>query len=687
MLARAALKALLLLAMVACSGQEPMADGREAPAAAAEPADQIAPAAAEAELPQPTAAEQAELRRLLAVHGAADMDALYAKALEMLDGEEGAQPRAARARRSAHALFRPLAAAGHAGAQARVGVALLLGEEERRDIDQAVRLLRDAAEKGNEDAQQQLALLYALGLGVDADPALAMTHYYFAAEGGNSAAQLALGYRHLFGVDAPKDCQRALMYYNPVAEKVVAAAQRSGGRGTLFEKTRLTDASARSGHKLLGGDDDDIIGYYQYSAERGSADAQLTLGQLAFHGARGLPQDPALALQYYLRAAENGEAAAHGHIGHMYAQGIGARQDNATALKHFRLGAAKGHPASQNGLGYMHMHGYGVEVSYPKALELFRAAAEKGNPEAQFNLGAMHIAGMGVKKALDKALHYFTLAAHQGHTLALYNLGQMHLHGLGAPRSCTVAAQFLKAVAERGAWGAAHERAFKAFIGEGDSVKAALLYAPLAEAGYEVAQANLAHVADAAVRRGTERSELPLARCVRGLALEMFGRAARQGNIEAQLKIGDYHFYGHGTKVRREWGRAASPPLCRCFYRQRWLLLSSTAARPCAVLRHAVVRRAVSCARRHLRCASSIQRLASRRASRPLPLSTSPLPLGPRRRAGGPRARGRALPHRLRVAERARHVQPRLHARARPRVAARLPPRKAALRHGHGVSS
>lgn len=654
---RRTLRALLALVAVALSGQLAVSEALDPPAKPAEPASQPAQPPADAELSLPTAAEQAELRRLLAVHGAEDMDALFAKALEMVATEQGAQPRASRARRSAHALLRPLAAHGHAGAQARVGAALLLGEDEGRDVERALRLLRGAAARGNEDAQQQLGLLHALGLGVDADPALAVTFYYFAAEGGSAAAQLALGYRHLHGVDVPKDCQRAVMYFNPVAERVVADSQRAGARGLIFEKARLTDASSRNGGGKLLGDDDDVIGYYQYSAERGSADAQLTLGQLAFHGARGLPHDPALALQYYMRAAEGGEPAAHAHIGHMLMQGVGAPQDNATALRHFQMGAARGNPACQNGLGYMHLHGYGVQPSAAKALELFRAAADKGNPEAQFNLGAMHVSGTGLKRAYDKALHYFTLAAHQGHTLALYNLGQMHLHGLGAPRSCSVAAQFLKAVAERGAWGAALERAFAAFAREADSTRAALLYAPLAEAGYEVAQANLGFVSDAAVRRAAEASALPLARSVAALALEMFSRAARQGNVEAQLKIGDYHFYGQGTKVSAR--AVARPPGWGCRFSRRGPV-SRLAIRP-SPFRTAQ-------ARTHSP-ASALPRL----------LHTLPL------RAGGPRAGGGTLPHRLRGAERARHVQPRLHARARARAAARFPPGQAALRHGHGV--
>lgn len=493
----------------------------------------------------------AELQVHMATHGAASPDELYAKALE-LGGSTAQQSsqRSPKDRRKAQTLFRVLAEAGHMDAQVQLAYGLLYAEQAARNMPEAVRLLQAAAEHGQDEAQQMLGLLHSIGAGVELSAPLAITHYHFAAEAGNTNAQLALGYRHLHGVDVPKVCARAVMYYNPVAEKAVAAAQRSGGRGLLIEKTRLTDGPARAGRKLLG-DDDDIIQYYQYSAEKGSVDAQLTLGQLNFHGARGLPQDPQAALSYYRRAAEAGEASAHSQIGHMYAQGIGVAQDNATALKHFQLGAAKGHPASQNGLGYMYMHGYGVEVSYKKALEHFRAAADKGNPEAQFNLGAMYIGGMGVKRAYDKALHYFTLAAHQGHTLALYNLGQMHLNGLGTQQSCSVAAQFLKAVAERGEWTSALERAHRAFSRDGDSAQAVLLYAQLAEGGVEVAQANAAHVIDSAIRRGALASELPFLAQPEHTALEMYGRSAQQGNVDAQIKLGDYHYYGQGTKVRK----------------------------------------------------------------------------------------------------------------------------------------
>jgi SEL1 protein len=620
----------------------------------------LASAAGPAPSRPPSAAALAELKRLLAVHGAADEAALYQKAVELANGGANGGPALERGRRAAHALLRPLAEVGHTPAMARVARSHLLAEYGARDVPAAVELLRRAADAGEPDAQQQLGLLHSLGLGVEPDAALAVTLYYFAAEGGSTAAQLALAYRHLHGVGVPRDCGRALMYYSPVAERVVAAAQRSGGRGPLLEKTRLTDTSARAGRKALA-DDDDLVTYYQYSAERGSADAQLALAQLYFHGARGLPQDVALALSYYRQAAEGGEAAAHAHIGHMYVQGIGVAQDNATALHHFRSGAARQHPAALNGLGFMYLHGYGVEASAAKALENFRAAAEKGNPEAQFNLGAMHVSGQGgVRRAYDRALHFFSLAAHQGHTLALFNLGQMHRHGLGAPRSCAVAAHFLKAVSERGDWGADLERALRAYAQRADAMGAALLYAPLAEGGYEVAQANLATVADAAVRRGSARAELPALASAPALALEMLGRAAQQGNVDAQLRIGDYHFYGLGTKARASGGLRACPsPRCARV---------SARAHPRPGAHRALIN------------PPGRPRAASARAGALFDVCLVFPPPSRLLRAGGPRAGGRALPHGVGGAVGAGPLQPGLHARARPRPAARPPPRQAPLR-------
>lgn len=35
-------------------------------------------------------------------------------------------------------------------------------------------------------------------------------------------------------------------------------------------------------------------------------------------------------------------------------------------------------------------------------------------------------------------------------------------------------------------------------------------------------------------------------------AFDMFAKAAQQGNVEAELKLGDYHYYGFGMPVDLE---------------------------------------------------------------------------------------------------------------------------------------
>ena len=139
-------------------------------------------------------------------------------------------------------------------------------------------------------------------------------------------------------------------------------------------QVRLTVDSPRGGSKR-GGADDDVIQYYEHSAQKGSVDAQLTLGHLSLHGARGLPVDAERAYRFYKQAAAAGDPTAHSHLGNMYAEGTGVAASNATALEHFRKGAAKAHPPSQNGLGYMYMHGLGVAQNHKKALEYFKATS------------------------------------------------------------------------------------------------------------------------------------------------------------------------------------------------------------------------------------------------------------------------------------------------------------------------
>lgn len=55
-----------------------------------------------------------------------------------------------------------------------------------------------------------------------------------------------------------------------------------------------------------------------FQAEKGDVKAQLGLGQLHYQGGRGVEQDHQRALNYFLRAADAGDAHAMAFLGKVY---------------------------------------------------------------------------------------------------------------------------------------------------------------------------------------------------------------------------------------------------------------------------------------------------------------------------------------------------------------------------------
>ncbi|KAF3824661.1 hypothetical protein GH733_009995 [Mirounga leonina] len=201
----------------------------------------------------------------------------------------------------------------------------------------------------------------------------------------------------------------------------------------------------------------------------------------------------------------------------MYLEGnAAAPQNNATAFKYFSMAASKGNAIGLHGLGLLYFYGKGVPVNYAEALKYFQKAAEKGWPNAQFQLGFMYYSGSGVWKDYKLAFKYFYLASQSGQPLAIYYLAEMYATGTGVLRSCRTAVELYKGVCELGHWAEKFLTAYFAYK-DGDIDSSLVQYALLAEMGYEVAQSNSAFILESS-------------------------------NAFARVKIGDYHYYGYGTK-------------------------------------------------------------------------------------------------------------------------------------------
>lgn len=433
---------------------------------------------------------------------------------------------------------------------------------------------------------------------VDYDPdALAVSNYFASALSGYFKSLVALGYRHLYGYGVPKSCQTAAYYYQQAAQLV--KAEFEDGMTPMIEKIRLTDEAAKESKQ----NQDDVMDYYQYSADKGSTSSQLIVGYAHMYGLRGFARNGELARQFFQRAADAGEPEAYAALGNMYWKGIGVAQNNETAYNLFKKGADKGDPASQYGLGSMYLSGAvptphqplettaGIatpaqpadqtaeavheaqtqgESNIPPpissftlakdpklAAQYFNMSANQGNPDAQYKLGMLYMTGVGVEQNYFSAIRYFSQAAQQGQTLARYHLGTLNKDGLGTPKNCNSAVRFFKYVVEKASWLSAMDQAYESYTKGNDYHTALSIYHQLAELGVEVAQSNAAYMFDRGygVKHfiiGSSSSE-QLQR-----ALSLYKKAAEQGNVEAYVKVGDYYYYGTSGLTNAVSGNATS---------------------------------------------------------------------------------------------------------------------------------
>ena len=98
----------------------------------------------------------------------------------------------------------------------------------------------------------------------------------------------------------------------------------------------------------------------------------------------------------------------------MYADGEGVAEDDKAAVQWFTRAAEQGNAVAQNNLGAMYANGEGVAEDDETAVQWYRRAAEQGDAAAQYNLGKMYANGTGIVKDHVYAHMWASVAAAGG---------------------------------------------------------------------------------------------------------------------------------------------------------------------------------------------------------------------------------------------------------------------------------
>ena len=127
-------------------------------------------------------------------------------------------------------------------------------------------------------------------------------------------------------------------------------------------------------------------------AAEGDSTAQTALGLLYERGI-GIARDPALALVWYRRAADQGDALAEFHIGSLYERGDGIAIDYGEAAKWYQRASDKGNESAQAALAYLYDRGLGVERDFAEAEALYGQASASWAEDESFPAEATFATG------------------------------------------------------------------------------------------------------------------------------------------------------------------------------------------------------------------------------------------------------------------------------------------------------
>lgn len=150
-------------------------------------------------------------------------------------------------------------------------------------------------------------------------------------------------------------------------------------------------------------------------ANAGNPEGAYRMGRLYEEG-REVARDLELALRNYRAAAQRGHAEAQLSLGLLYTGAGGVvRRDAALAGKWFAKAARQGNATAQYFLGLAYEAGEGFDRDLARSFEWFRKASANGDARAMQGLARIYSGGQGVRRDLVKAYAWNLLAASRGY--------------------------------------------------------------------------------------------------------------------------------------------------------------------------------------------------------------------------------------------------------------------------------
>lgn len=197
---------------------------------------------------------------------------------------------------------------------------------------------------------------------------------------------------------------------------------------------------------------------FEKRANQGDPVAQFCLGYMYKHG-KGVKADAQTAVDWYIKASEQGYAPAQNDAAVMYVLLYEDTEIKGSIVEFFQLVADRGNPTAQYNLGILYLYGYEAPKDANTALELFQKAAEQGYPPALLKLAevkaltAYSIKDQDIEKTRELVVTSLKLceeAAKKDYTPALFLLALIYDETFGVETDFEESIKYHKKAAEQG---------------------------------------------------------------------------------------------------------------------------------------------------------------------------------------------------------------------------------------------
>jgi TPR repeat protein len=278
------------------------------------------------------------------------------------------------AQRKSHYWLRKAAEQGHAAAQNHLAVLLSGGhfDPEAQATPEAIEWFRKSAEGGYVFGQNAMGVCHMNGEGCPVDYVEARQWFEKAAAQGNAKAIYNLGLMYRDGYEVDVDEMYALRLFH--------LAYEASDHTFMDAPYELARTLRYSDQALFEGQIREAVKLFKTLAEDGHPASQFEYAYALAHGA-GIKEDKALAVIWYLKAAENNEASAMDNLSVMYARGWGVDENPEEAQRWAMRAALEGHVGAQAKVGVNYLRGYGVEEDTTRAYVWFLLADRNGNKQ------------------------------------------------------------------------------------------------------------------------------------------------------------------------------------------------------------------------------------------------------------------------------------------------------------------